>query len=149
MPFLMSYRYLEDIALDDVAFEAEAPTIEGLFIEAAKALSETMVSISGLGTAIESEICLSASSMDNLLFDWLAELIFLKDAEQLFFKKFDVTIAKRDSPAPHYELKAKVRGDRINPETHVLRNDVKAVTMHKFKLEERPGKFTARVVLDI
>ncbi len=145
----MSFRYLEDIALADIAFEAESPTMEGVFAEAAKALCETMVDTSGLKAEVVSTIELSAPAMDRLLFDWLAELILLKDTEYVFFREFDITISERDYPKKHVQLKATAKGDRINPGLHVLRNDVKAVTMHQFKLEQESGKCTARVVLDI
>ncbi len=133
----------------DIAFEAEAPTLEGLFIETAKALSECMVDLKSISDSMKSEITLSAPALDRLLFDWLAELIYLKDTENAFFKDFEVRITTRDSPTKHYELKATARGELINHEKHIIRTDVKAVTMHQFKLEEKPGKFTARIVLDI
>ncbi len=145
----MAFRYLEDIALADIAFEADSPTLEGLFAEAAKALSESMVDTKSMQAALKSEITLSSPSLDRLLFDWLAELIYLKDSEGLFFKSFEVAIAEKGYPHSHYELRATAHGEHINPEKHILRNDVKAVTMHEFKLEEKPGKFTARIVLDI
>lgn len=145
----MAFRFLEDIALADIAFEAEAPTLEELFVEAAKALSESMVDTRSIQAALTSEITLSSPSLDRLLFDWLAELIYLKDTESMFFKSFEVAIEEKGYPHSHYELRATARGESINPEKHILRNDVKAVTMHQFTLEEKPGKFTARIVLDI
>lgn len=145
----MAYRFLEDTALADIAFEAEAPTLEGLFIETAKALSESMVDTKGIMNSMKSDITLSAPALDRLLFDWLAELIYLKDTENAFFKDFEVQITQRDFPEKHYELKATARGEHIKPEKHMVRTDVKAVTMHQFKLEAKPGKFTARIVLDI
>ena len=145
----MAYRYLEDIALADIAFEAEGSSQEELFVEAAKAVTDSMVDSAGLRADTESSIELSAPTMERLLFDWLAEIVFLKESEQLFFRDFKVTIKKREFPREHFEIQATARGERLDADRHDLRNDVKAVTMHKFELEELPGKFRARVVLDI
>ncbi len=141
----MPYRYLEDIATGDVAFEAEGRTLEELFREAAIATFEVMVDTKDVVAKITKEVELKNEAIDDLLFDWLSELVYLKDAEAVVFSKFNVNINKNHA----YELKASASGENINREKHSLRSDVKAVTYHMFEVKKTEEKWIARVVLDI
>ncbi len=141
----MPYRFLEDIATGDAAFEAEGKTLEELFIEAAVATFEVMVDTESVEPKITREIVLKNESVGNLLFDWLSELVYLKDAEAVLFCKFNVDIKKNDV----YELKASVSGENIDQQKHSLRSDVKAVTYHMFEVKNTGKNWTARVILDI
>jgi len=141
----MPYRFLEDIATGDAAFEAEGRTLEELFREAAVATFEVMVDTMGVEAKITREVELKNEAVDGLLFDWLSELVYLKDAEAILFSKFNVNIKKNDA----YELKARVSGENINQQKHILRSDVKAVTYHMFKVKKTEENWIARVILDI
>jgi SHS2 domain-containing protein len=94
---------------------------------------------------LERTLALTARSVDLLLYDWLAELIFLKDAEQAVFTHARVDVV----PGPPSRLTAMLRGGRIDPERIALRADPKAVTFHRFALEPTPGGWRASVVIDI
>jgi SHS2 domain-containing protein len=83
--------------------------------------------------------------LDGLFFDWLSELVYLKDAEGVLFSKFDVRIKKNGA----YELKAVASGEEISQKKHGLRSDVKAVTYHLFEVKKIGEIWTARVILDI
>src|SRR3990170_9169572 len=141
----MSYTYLEDIATADAAFEVEGQTLEELFRDAAIATFEVMADTKSVEPEITREIELKNEAVDNLFFEWLSELVYLKDADALLFSKFDVSIKKND----FYELKATASGEIINQEKHILRSDVKAVTYHKFEVRKTGENWIARVVLDI
>ena len=74
----MSYRYIDDIATADVAFEASGASREDLFISAADALLNVMVE--DITTIAEREcriIHCEAKSGEMLLFHLLGELISL------------------------------------------------------------------------
>ena len=47
------------------------------------------------------------------------------------------------------KLKAVLEGDKINPKTQTLENDIKAITMHMFKVEKTKNGVKAVVVVDI
>ena len=142
---MRSHHYLEDIALSDLAFEAFGDTLSEMFEAAAQALMEAMVDIKQVRPRMERRIVLRSEAMDRLLYDWLSELIYLKDAEGLLFSRFEVEI-KGDSPI---ELSAKVSGEPINPKRQNLHADVKAVTYHLFDVIRQDGQWKARVVVDI
>ncbi len=141
----MPYKFLEDIATADAAFEALGSTPEELFTEAALATFEVMADTGSIEPVIAKTIELENESMDGLLFDWLSELVYLKDAESMLFCKFDVSINKNEA----YKLRATAWGENISREKHILRSDVKAVTFHMFEVKKIGDTWMARVVLDI
>jgi SHS2 domain-containing protein len=155
----MSYRFLEDIATADAAFESIGKTPEELFSSAAEALEETQVDTKQLENKEQRTVNLESETLENLLFDFLNELIFHKDAEALVFSEFNIEIQadeggfasdrKIASKDRRWRLKGTLRGEKIDPKRHELRTDVKAVTKHRFGIKETPKGFKAMVILDI
>lgn len=141
-----SFTFLPDIAIADIAFEAYGTTLNELFEAAAQAIFETMADTSTIKQKQNREISLAASTIDHLLYDFLSEIVFLKDTESLVFAHVKVNI-KEDGKG--YTLNATVTGDTINPRTQKLGNDVKAITMHMFEVKKEKGAYKARVVIDI
>ena len=143
----MAYRFLDDIATADIAFRAEGKTLEEVFVSAAEATLNVMIEdISAIEAKQKCEIKLSAENEEMLLFRFLQELIYLKDADNILFR---VTQVKIDRADEKWLLIAKAVGEHIDPKKHSLNVDVKAVTMHRFALKRSPKGFEATVVLDI
>lgn len=142
---MQSYQYLDDVAISDLAFEARGDSPKEMFEAAANALTEAMVDIKQVQPRVEKTIRLTHEAMDQLLFDWLAELIYLKDAEGLLFSQFQVDLTAQSA----WRLVGNVRGEPIDPKRHSLHLDVKAVTYHLFEVMQKDGRWVARVVLDI
>jgi SHS2 domain-containing protein len=143
----MPYRYLPDIAIADVAFEAWADTLEGMFLAAADATVNVMVA--DLDTIMEREtrmVSAEEADLDMLLFQLLQELIFLKDAERLLLRVRNLEIRRVEG---QYRLKALAYGEELDHDRHDLVVDVKAVTLHRFRVESTTRGWEATVVLDI
>jgi SHS2 domain-containing protein len=139
----MPYKFLEDIATADIAFEARGHTLNELFENAFAAVEESMVETSGVKAVIKKTLKLKNATLDGLLFDFLSALVYFKDAESLLFSKVKVKIT--DS----YDLEATLYGEKIDPSRHDLRSDVKAVTLHMFEVKQVGKEWYCRVILDI
>ncbi len=137
----MKYELLEDVATADIAFRAFGKTLNALFENCAIATTDSMVDISEVKAKIVKEIELSDGGKEDLLFSFLSEIVYLKDAENLFFSKFEVNVKDK-------QLKAKMCGEKFNDRI-TFRNDVKAVTMHMLKINKLKEGYDATVVLDI
>ncbi len=140
------YRFLEGITRADIAFRARGRTLADLFASAGRAVSRTMVNdLHAIRLAEARAVDLSAPQVDLLLFNFLQEIIYYKDADQLLFGKYE--IKKIGKSPPH--LSAILFGERIDPKRHALGVDVKAVTMHRFEVSKDKTGWRATVVLDI
>jgi SHS2 domain-containing protein len=141
------YRFREDVAIADAAFEAWGATMEDLFIAAADATTNTMAeNLEAIEDRQRRPISIEETSADLLLFRLLEELIFLKDAEGLLLRVPAVLIRRRDG---NLILEAEARGEPIDPLRHRLQADVKAVTLHRLRVEQTARGWEAFVVLDI
>ncbi len=145
----MPYRYLEEITIADVAFEAEGTTVEELFAAAADATMNVMVEdINSIGNKVTRRISLRDRNLDLLLFQYLQELIYFKDAEQLLLRSGPLEIRKEEDGGD-FLLAAELQGEKLDPHRHAQQVDVKAVTLHRFQVQEDDKGWRATVVLDI
>jgi SHS2 domain-containing protein len=141
------YRFREDVAIADAAFEAWAPTIEELFTAAAEATLRTMVdNPEAVADRQRRKVRASERGADLLLFRLLEELVYLKDAEGLLLHVPSVRV--RDEGGA-LVLEAEARGEPIDPRRHRLLTDVKAVTLHRLRVERTARGWEAFVVLDV
>jgi SHS2 domain-containing protein len=138
------YRFLEDVAIADSAFEAEAEGLEDLFRTCAMALFDVMADTSTIEPESKEDVELAGDNLEELLFDWLAELIYLKDSKSMLFGRFEIKIEQADG----FKLTASVWGESIDQKKHRVRVDVKAVTYHLLEVKQVDDKWIARVVLD-
>ena len=143
----MPYRYLEEIGTADIAFQATGRDLPELFVAAADATMNVMIeNLDAIEPRETRRIELKNDAIDMLLFDFLQELIFFKDAEQLLLR---VREAKIDENDGQYSLKTTVAGEKLDPGRHEQRADVKAVTLHQFRVEKTDDQWKASVILDI
>jgi SHS2 domain-containing protein len=143
----MPYHYLEEIGTADIAFEATSRDLAELFRDAADATMNVMIdNLQAIEPRETRYIELSSDEIDMLLFDFLQELIYFKDAERLLLRVRDARIEQRDG---NYFLKAETAGEPLDSTRHHQRADVKAVTLHGFSVEKEDDGWKARVLLDI
>ena len=143
----MPYHYLEEIGTADIAFGATGRDLPELFTAAADATINVMIdNLDAIESRETRQIELSSDKIDMLLFDFLQELIYFKDASRLLLRARETHI---DQKGETYFLKAKVAGERLNDTRHQQRADVKAVTLHGFSVEKQDSGWKARVLLDI
>ena len=140
----MTYKFLPDVALADIAFEANSESVDGLFETCGMAITDIMVDPKTLRTTTERRLSLQSENLDRLLYDFMTELIVMKDVDSLLFGEFRVRVSPSGTT-----LEAVAKGEQIDRERHRLRNDVKAVTMHLFGVKHEGKTWRTTVVLDI
>lgn len=140
------FRPLEDVAISDAALEIIGKDLNELFRDAALATFSEMVDIHTVSETEKRSVKVEAENLDDLLFKWIEHLIYLKDAEYLWFGKFDVDVNKINDK---YELKATAYGEKITQDPKKMRTDVKAITKHMLKVEHFQKGWKATFVLDI
>ena len=143
----MPYDYLEDIGTADIAFEATGRDLPELFTAAADATMNVMIdNLEAIEPHETRRIGLKNDAIDMLLFDFLQELIYFKDADRLLLRIREVQIDEKEDA---YSLNATAAGELLDPARHQQRADVKAVTLHDFRVEKTDGGWKASVLLDI
>ncbi len=143
----VGYHYLEDVAIADAAFEARADSAEELFKQAADATMNVMVdSLDDIRLQTTRQIRLEDDTIDMLLFQFLNEFVYYKDAEDLLLRVAEIEIKQNSNG---YIVSAEARGESMDLARHKMKVDVKAVTLHLFRVEKTDSGWEATVVLDI
>ena len=144
-----AYRFRDEIVLGDLAFEATGDSVSELFAAAALAVIEAMVDPLSVETSWTQEVRLSEAEIEDLLFEWLNAIVFIKDMEGVVFHDVRATVS-RDSEKNLWHLEATLIGDRVDATRQDLRTDVKAVTKHLYEVrQQEEGTWYAHVVLDV
>jgi SHS2 domain-containing protein len=141
-----TFRFLEEIALADIAFDAEGESIEEVFRGATQALLESMATPSTVAQTWERMIERSDVDPSSLLFDWLSEVVYWKDAAGVVFREAPLTLTQEHNV---WLLRARLIGAPVDQKTQELHADVKGVTKHLYELKPTAGRWKARVVLDV
>ena len=132
----------------DVGVRGRGATVEEAFAGAARALFALVVEdASRIGTSEEAAISLGPLPLDELLLDWLNELIYLLDTRRVVFAAFDLKIAPADGGA--YTLDARVRGEPYDPSRHESTVDPKGATYDALKVAREDGVWLAQCVVDV
>ncbi|WP_089385067.1 archease [Halorubrum vacuolatum] len=154
----MSYQLREHTA--DVAVEASAPTLAGVF--AAVAEGFTAASCEAVPDGGERfELTVTAESREAALFEYLDELIYERDVRLVLPVDHEVTVdgsdhevtvdesghgAAVDESGHRWEITATARGV---PLAELDAREIKAVTYSEMTLERRDGGWYAYVVFDV
>ena len=143
----MPYKFLEEIGTADIAFEATGRDLPELFMAAADATMNVMIdNLDAIEPHETRHIELVNDKLDMLLFDFLQEFVYFKDAERLLLRVQEALIHENDGK---FFLKAKTAGEPLDSARHHQRADVKAVTLHDFSVEKQDDGWKATVLLDI
>ncbi len=146
------YRILDDVAIADVAFDATGDTPTELCRVAGQAVMELMADPGTIPSTWSRTLELQADSLDELLFEWLNRLVYLKDACAVVYHAVVVSVTAPSSASEaegSWRLHATVSGAPVDPATQTLRDDIKAVTKHLYAVTRDAAGYHARVVVDV
>ena len=126
----------------DVGIIAYGADMNGAFANAAKALFSLITELDDVEEVVHRDIELTAPDQESLLVEWLNELIYLFDAENMLFKRFDITQLSQT------HLKARSYGHEVDSSKHKLKMGVKAATYHMLRVDKGDG-YKVQVLFDI
>ena len=141
-----TFRFLEEIALADIAFEVEGESVEEVFRGATQALLESMANPATVSGGWERVIERSDADPSMLLFDWLSEVVYWKDAAGVVFREAPLTLTREGDV---WLLRAHLIGAPVDQQAQELHADVKGVTKHLYELKQADSCWKVRVVLDV
>ncbi|MCH7718526.1 MAG: archease [Chloroflexi bacterium] len=123
---------------------ARGATLAEAFANIAEGMYDLMLELDGVEERESREIALEDQNSEALLVDWLLELLFLTETEGLVFRRFAV------DELSETRLRARVWGERFDPERHRSHNVVvKAVTHYLLEIGRENGGYRVQVLFDI
>ena len=127
----------------DLGLRVRASGLNDLFSEAGRALFSVIVAnLESVRAVEELPFQIEGVRRDDLLFDWLAELLYTFDARRVLLTEFSVQVDDNG-------LEATARGEPFDPNRHELDMEVKAITYHGLKVEPDGEGWLAEVIVDL
>ena len=138
-----SIRYIDHTA--DAGVEITAASREELFVLGARALYQLALDYDAVEAEVKRRLELSAPDLAELFHEWLAELLYLLDAQELAFKKFSFDFRDGDT-----KLAVTLWGEELDFDRHRPHGEIKNVTYGDFAVEQKDdGTYLARVIFDL
>lgn len=130
----------------DIGFEAEAASLERLFEAASRGLLDALdASADPEATPVRDDLELERPDLERLLVAFLRELLHRSTAERVRPEVERLEVDVRPD-ATSCSLSARLAW---RPWTDDPIREIKGVTYHGLEVEERDGRWHARVVLDV
>jgi SHS2 domain-containing protein len=123
----------------DVMIKAYGKSLEECFENAAFAMFDQIADLSKVVPKNSYRMDIEGSEPDQMLVDFLSELLFIFDTELLLLSEFHVKYDGR-------LLAVQAKGEKVNKRRHELRKAIKAVSYHM--LEVAPEKGYVQVLFD-
>jgi SHS2 domain-containing protein len=142
----IKYRLLDHTA--DLRIEVFGKGKEGLFVSAGEALADLLVGVDrlGEGEAIRREVSATGETIEELLVDWLRELLYVFSVKGVVLFRFEIVEMTEKG------IKAACIGEKFDIERHGIKTDIKAVTYHGLEIEIDGGEgdsYRAAIVFDV
>jgi SHS2 domain-containing protein len=135
------YRTFEHTA--DIGIEIFGATPEELFENAAWGFLDTLTDASRVAGGESRIVTVRSANREELLVRWLSELLYLFATERRLFSRIRI-LNLSDS-----FLEARMEGEARDPDRHLIRHDIKAVTYHLVSIRNEGGEWKGRVIFDL
>jgi len=143
--FAGKFEFLEHTA--DVYIRAHGKTMEEAYENAALAMFETMTDTDKVAPAEEDSLEVEAEDQYALLYNWLEALLVNSETKGMLYSKFQINSWKET--AENFKIKAKIWGEKFDPQKHPQKVAVKAVTYHRMVIIREMDKVILELILDI
>jgi len=138
---MKTYELIDHTA--DVGIKAYGKTLSEAFENAAKGMFDIITDNSEIESVGQYDLELEAPDLEQLLVDWLSELLYLNSARNQVFGFFKIELDEKNK-----KLKAKVFGEKFDLSKHKIGAEIKAVTYHMLEVKSKKP-FYVTVLFDI
>ena len=131
----------------DITIECWAPDLIDAFRQAALATFEVILDTSTVKPVETIEVKVTGTDLEELLVEWIGELIAMIDINGQFYSEFHVD--HLEATMDGYVLEGRVLGEAIDHTKHDTRTEVKAMTYADIKILQVPNRTTLWFTLDL
>jgi len=117
--------------------------LEELFANAGEVFFDIITDLRRVRETTERTIRIESSNLEDLMVNWLGELLYFHDVDGLLFKSFSIDEIGDGT------MKARARGEVFQEERHVIKTEIKAVTYHQLQVKKATGRWRARIIFDL
>jgi SHS2 domain-containing protein len=136
---LMSFEEISHTA--DIKIRVRAPTLEALFSETFNAMMQIIYGTDRKGSICK-EIRIESSGNESLLADFLSEVLFISEVENLVFSDADIRINELN-------LTALLTGEQFDPARHSGGSEVKGISYSGLEITNNTNGYMLDIIFDV
>jgi SHS2 domain-containing protein len=121
--------------------------MEEAYENAALAMFEVMTDTDKIAQMQEETLEVEAEDQYALLYNWLEALLVKFETENMLYSKFQIT--NWEETDENFKFKAKIWGEKFEPQKHPQKVGVKAVTYHRMVIIRERDRVVLEFILDI
>ena len=135
----MSFEEISHTA--DIKIRVRAPTLEALFSETLNAMMQIIYGNDRRG-CIHKMIQIESTSNESLLADFLSEVLFITEVENLVFSLADIKING-------LHLSAELTGEQFDPVRHSGGSEVKGISYSGLEISNDTNGYMLDIIFDV
>jgi SHS2 domain-containing protein len=139
------FEFLEHTA--DIYIRAHGNTMEEAYENAALAMFESITDTQKVAQTEEDSVEIEGEDQYALLYNWLEAVLVKSETEGMLYSKFQISNWKETNEI--FKFKAKIWGEKFNPDKHPQKVAVKAVTYHRMVIIRDIDRVILEFILDI
>ncbi len=126
----------------DIGIKVKGKTLKGLFKNSAFALFDIISDLNRIKVKEDFKLNLKSENLEELLHDWLKELLFQCNVNLFVFKEFHIARLNNTS------IESTAIGEHITSKD-ILKTEVKAVTYHNLAVKKEKDIWKAEIIFDV
>ncbi len=131
----------------DVGIKFYGRSFSEILINAAKGMFSLTVDRRTIKAEKEKQFKIVGNNYEELTMNWLRELHYYHQSELFIFRKFFVKRLTENQD--NFTLYSTAVGENINLNKHIIKNEIKLVTYHKFYVKKIDSYWEGQVIFDI
>jgi len=137
----MNYKLIDHTA--DLGIEVYGTGLRALFENAGYAMFDIITDTNSLNALSETTLNITGKDWPDLMVNWLRELLYLWTGKGLLVEIIKVMSLSE------YRLSADIKFDHFDPGRHLLKSELKAVTYHQIRVEQKDAIWEAGIIFDV
>jgi SHS2 domain-containing protein len=114
-----------------------------LFVNSAFALFDVITDTESIDAKERMQLEVEGSDRDDLLVNWLRELLYLYQGSAYLLKEFTVREMKDTM------VKAEVSGEKLDPDRHEIKQEIATVAYHQSHMQKTGDQWIAQVIFEV
>ncbi len=137
----MAYHLTDHSA--DIGIHVVSPTLNALFEDAAMAMFDQLTEIQSVSAAERRTVRIQGDDLPDLMVNWLREALFCWTGQEMLMKSATITFVSEA------ELEAEIWLESYNPDKHLLKHEIKAVTYYDLHVTQCTEGWETTIVFDV
>ncbi len=137
----MKYRLIDHTA--DFGIHVFGADLNRLYENAAHAMFDLITDLRAIIGVKQQPVHVEGEDRPDLMVNWLRELLYFWTGKEMLIKS-----AQIDSIS-EFELSGVITFDPYNPERHIIKEEIKAVTYHQIDVQRGSTGWESTIIFDV